>query len=291
LDLNDAPSTLLTDTDVDLIVKTCPGLKSLNLAHAGLLTDASCRSLARAGSLKSLSLAHCFQFTSESLSRMLAASQASLERLDLSHMGTCVTDSVLNAIARQHPRIRHLRINYAQRVSDVAFLDVLSACRGLESLDVGCTLISDTSMKSIADCTSLTWLNIARSPSRASSAITDTTLMHIVAHCPDLELLDLSYCTPITDKSLIFISKNAIQLKSISLKYLPNISRDGILALGELRRTYRRLIWLQIYGCTNVTSEVVDEMISRLQDGWRKGPYDGRVHRDVMHGRSWDTVV
>jgi hypothetical protein len=61
--------------------------------------------------------------------------------------------------------------------------------------------------------------------------------------------------------------------------------------LGELRRRHRRLIWLQIYNCRHINSDVIDEMIKRLNDGWRKGPYDTSVHRDVMNGRSWDDVV
>lgn len=38
-------------------------------------------------------------------------------------------------------------------------------------------------------------------------------------------------------------------------------------------------------------SAVIDEMIQRLNDGWKKGPYDGNVHREVMNGKSWDDVA
>ena len=60
------------------------------------------------------------------------------------------------------------------------------------------------------------------------------------------------------------------------------------MALGDMRRRYRRLIWLQIYNCRGISGDVIDEMIRRLNDGWRKGPYDTNVHRDVMNGQSWD---
>jgi hypothetical protein len=91
-----------------------------------------------------------------------------------------------------------------------------------------------------------------------------------------LELLDLSYCTDITDTALCYVAKSSLCLKSLSLKGLDRITRESILELGELRRQHRRLIWLQIYNCKQITSAVIDEMIQRLNDGWRKGAYDSR---------------
>lgn len=294
----------VNDKHIQRVAQKCTNLRRLNLTGCQQITDVAIQSLTKsqcAKTIRNLNFSNCSMLTDASLLQI----SKSFDRLQAINLKQChlITDAGLNQLTAGCRTLRRLRIWGCQEITDEAMESVAeNVGTNLTWLDVGlCPLIGDDGLIAIADkCPNLQWLDISRAgPNRRfvnfqrvkqSIPLTDRAIMSIASHCPDLELLDLSHCSNITDISLIHLSRNSINIKSLSLKGLDKITRDSILELGELRRKYRRLIWLQIYNCKMITSAVIDEMIQRLNDGWRKGPYDTTVHREVMNGRSWEDV-
>ena len=293
LDLSHIAPHILTDDEVLKWIRSCSNLIRINLTMAQI-TDKTIVALANspsAATLATLNLSDCINISDVSL-QALAENCPNLVSINLKH--TSITDHGVRLLVQKCPHLYRVRI-FGCAVTDTGLKEVAKYAKRLSWLDLGqCTEIGDEGLIPLAQgCPGLQWLDISRKREENDAAlqrITDLGIIAIVKNCRDLELLDVSYCSGITDQSLIVVGTVAKNLKSLSLKGLHKITGESIFQLGELRRKYHKLIWLQIYNCRNITSAVIDEMIRRLSDGWRKGPYDTNVHREVMNGKSWDDV-
>ena len=64
-----------------------------------------------------------------------------------------------------------------------------------------------------------------------SPGITDKSIGAVAHGCPVLEMINLSYCKKITDKSLISLSQ-CVKLKTLEIRGCPQISSRGISAIA-----------------------------------------------------------
>lgn len=262
----------LGDNKVYNIIRDCPYVVQLNMTGCSAVSDFGLSAVMHMfGNLRCLNLSDC----------------------------ELITDVTLHRIALVAPNLSAINLKHCVQLTDVGLMDLTSTCRLLQRIRVyGCTFITDAAMKSISkshsdcllwldigqcdgigdegiisiaqSCHRLQWIDISRSLYPGQCQVTNKSIEAVVDGCPDLELLDLSYWTLLSDDTLCHLAKKCVSLKSLSLKGLDVITRRSILELGELRRKYRRLIWLQIYNCRFITGAVIDEMIERLNDGWRK---------------------
>ncbi|KAI3644489.1 hypothetical protein MP228_010653 [Amoeboaphelidium protococcarum] len=265
-------------------------LISISLGGASLITDQGLLQLSLrncTSNITKLDLSHLAEITEHSLCPLLMQ----MKYLRCINLKGCkqVGDSVLRTIATYCPHIERLRLA-GTKITDYGLMWISqSAITNLQYLDLNCCNgISDQGIIAVVQSQSeLRWIDLTRQNKHKSAAlVTDASIMAVAQNCPRMELLDLSYCSQITDAPLIAITEQCNRLKSLSLKGLNFITAESVFALGELRRTYHKLIWLQIYNCRNITSQVIDQMIQNLNDGWRKGPYDKSVHSQVM-GATW----
>jgi F-box/leucine-rich repeat protein 2/20 len=237
-------------------------------------------------------LAQCSGLSDVAIGRLLEEAT----HLQVLNLKSClqVAEKTIHALARPESSLVRLRLNGCRLVTDGMLMDLSQCCRNLIWLDLGyCSGISDDGVVAMAKMNpKLKWIDLSR-PRKMPNDLKqchmgDVAVMTLVDCCPELELLDLSNCCQVTDDGLVHVAEHAIKLKSLSLKSLNRITGKSIMALGELRKRYKRLIWLQIFNCEQINGEVIDRMIDRLNDGWRKGPYDNEVHKSVMNGESWD---
>ena len=123
-----------------------------------------------------------------------------------------------------------------------AGLKALSGCSKLSSLKIGiCMRISDEGLIHIGKyCPELRDIDLYR-----SGAISDEGVTQIAQGCPMLESINLSYCTEITDISLMSLSKCA-KLNTLEVRACPSVSSAG---LSEIATGCRLLAKLDIKKC------------------------------------------
>lgn len=73
-----------------------------------------------------------------------------------------------------------------------------------------------------------------------STGVTDVGISAIAGGCPDLEILNTSYCTSITDKALISLSKCS-KLKTLEIRGCILVTSIGLAAIAMNCRQLTRL--------------------------------------------------
>lgn len=278
--LNLSGCVQVVDEGVFAIAAHCHRLRSINLKKCVRVTSAAIQAIAtQCHEIERIRISHCVQVNDDALFTM-GSSCGKLKWLDL---GACpqVTDLGLLAMSRGCLRLQWLDVSRSASTTPSLTIPI-------PATPILTSLISSTRDHNHPPPSPTQLQDSDKPPSTCS--ITDVSLIAVVQACRELELLDLSYCRELSDATLCAVAEFGENLKSLSLKGLPHITATGIMALGELRQRKRQLIWLQIYNCERIGTQVIDSMIQKLNDGWRKGPFDTTVHREVMNGKCWDDV-
>ncbi|KAB5520175.1 hypothetical protein DKX38_024494 [Salix brachista] len=218
-------------------------------------------------SLSELSLSKCLGVTDEGLSS-LVTKHKDLKKLDI----TCcrkITGVSIAYITNSCTNLTSLRMESCTLVPSEAFVLIGQRCQFLEELDLTDNEIDDEGLKSISrcsnlsslklgiclnisdeglshvgmKCTKLTELDLYR-----SAGISDMGILAISRGCPGLEMINMSYCIDITDRSLISLSKCS-RLNTFESRGCPLITSLGLAAIAV---GCRQLIKLDIKKCHNI---------------------------------------
>ena len=146
---------------------------------------------------------------------------------------TLTPSSIYNDYVNQFRYTRHIVMRGAIR--DVTTKFIISYCPCLLSMVVGdCKVsshqITNKTLQLIAEhCTGrLQSLSFKR-----CGRITDTGLITISEHCPNLKSLKLYYCHEITDASIISISTHCTGLKLLNLRNCDQITDASIISISS----------------------------------------------------------
>ena len=85
-------------------------------------------------------------------------------------------------------------------------------CPALERLDLGATLISDTSVRALAALKNLQQLDLY------GSQVSDETLLAVIRNNPRLEVLGLKYCSILTVDGTLTALRAALNVHTLSLR-------------------------------------------------------------------------
>lgn len=208
-----------------LAMVNCLGIKDLNL---GLPLQAPCKSL------RSLSIRNCSGFGNASL-------------------------AVLGKLC---PQLQHLDLSGLQGITDAGFLPMLESCEaGLVKVNLnGCVNLTDKVVSSLAEMHGWTLevLNLD-----GCQKISDASLVAIAENCPLLRDLDLSKCM-ITDCGIAALANaNQLNLQILSVSRCYLITDKSLLALGKLGQT---LGGLNLQHCNAISISTVDLLVEQL---WR----------------------
>ncbi|KAF3944282.1 hypothetical protein CMV_029236 [Castanea mollissima] len=208
-----------------LAMVNCLGIKDLNL---GLPLQAPCKSL------RSLSIRNCSGFGNASL-------------------------AVLGKLC---PQLQHLDLSGLQEITDAGFLPMLESCEaGLVKVNLsGCVNLTDKVVSSLAEMHgwTLEMLNLD-----GCQKISDASLVAIAENCPLLSDLDLSKCM-ITDCGIAALANaNQLNLQILSVSRCYLITDKSLLALGKLGQT---LVGLNLQHCNAISISTVDLLVEQL---WR----------------------
>lgn len=244
--------------------QTIPKLQTLKLDGCKFLADGLKSIGFSCLSLRELSLSKCSGVTDTDLSFVVSRLK-NLLKLDI----TCnrnITDVSLSAITSSCPCLISLRMESCTHVSSEGLRLIGKRCCHLEELDITDSDLDDEGLKALSRCSKLTSLkigicmrisdegliHIGKSCSELrdidlyrSDGIGDEGVTQIAQGCPMLESINLSYCTEITDLSLVSLSKCA-KLNTLEIRGCPSVSFSG---LAEIATGCRLLSKLDIKKC------------------------------------------
>ncbi|KAJ1419272.1 Leucine-rich repeat [Sesbania bispinosa] len=218
-------------------------------------------------SLRELSLSKCLGVTDEALS-FLVSKHKDLRKLDI----TCcrkITDVSIASIANSCISLTSLKMESCTLVSPEAFILIGQKCHYLEELDLTDNEIDDEGLKSISRCSRLSSLKVGiclnitdrglvhvgmccsklkELDLYRSTGVTDLGISAIASGCPDLEMMNTSYCTSITDRALFSLSKCA-NLKTLEIRGCLLVTSIG---LASIAMNCKQLVRLDIKKCYNI---------------------------------------
>ncbi|XP_030646011.1 dynein regulatory complex subunit 6 [Chanos chanos] len=196
----------------------------LNLTNCCNINDLSILWLAqRCVKLRHLSLCYCESLTDNGMEWLGGC--PSLVSLDVT--GCCVQDRGLSALGAIDT-LRKLTVSECVWITDIGIEKFCKQARCLEHLDVcHCVKLSDQSIKTLSFyCRTIFTLKIAGCPRMTNKAV---KYLSGVGHY--LKELDVSGCVHLTNRTVSFLLRGCPQLRSISMLYCSNISREAALQL------------------------------------------------------------
>ena len=124
-----------------------------------------------------------------------------------------LTSDSLLFVAQCCPKLRCISVEYDNRVEDKGVLELVQRCPLLEKLHLNSSGITLQTALVIAQyCRNLSVLDL-----RYCSTLTDEAVKELVKGCPYLQILNLSLCFHVTDVSLEHIISNCVTLRSLYL--------------------------------------------------------------------------
>lgn len=240
---------LLDDCMLEALGKSCPRLTHLVLIYDNVeVFDSSFRQLARGcPMLENLEIDSCPAVGDLGITALVE--NGLLEHL---HLGeSLVSDETLRAVAIHLPKIRSLKLEYAD-VTDNGVFYLVGRCKFLEELSLGAKIPGNLTdiTASIISCLSGPFLC---SLEFNSCAITDRGLAILVNNSMTLTSLSIKACTQVTydglmkclkhcqelrllDVSFSGLVQNALQLMDIA-EILPNLCSLGVVDVDGVTDT------------------------------------------------------
>ncbi|KNA14613.1 hypothetical protein SOVF_105790 [Spinacia oleracea] len=195
--------TTITDSGLAILVTGCRQLKHLDLNKCTHVGDAgiSTVSEACAGSLRTLKIRDCYKVGDDAIS-ILAKVCKNIETLII---GGCrdITDESIKLLAFYcHYSLKNLRMDWCLSITDSSVCSILTNCRKLEALDVGCCEeVSDGAFGGLGRgddyAVNLKVLKVNNCPK-----ITVSGIAVILDSCKLMEYLDVRSCPHITKADL-----------------------------------------------------------------------------------------
>ncbi|CAN1276870.1 F-box/LRR-repeat protein 3 [Linum perenne] len=194
-------------------------------------------------SITELSLSKCTGVTDEGLSS-LVSKHRDLKKLDI----TCcrrITDVSIAHIANTCTNLTSLKMESCTLVPREAFVLIGQRCHFLEELDLTDNEIDDEGLKSISRCSKLSSLKLG-----ICLNITDDGLSHIGIYCSKLTELDLYRSAGIGDSGILAIASGCPDLEMINMSYCKDITDSSLISLSKCLR----LNTFESRGCSLITS-------------------------------------
>ncbi|KAK6151774.1 hypothetical protein DH2020_014409 [Rehmannia glutinosa] len=253
----------VSDNGLVAFAKTASSLESLQLEECNRITQigtltalSSCIS-----KVKSVSLVKCMGIKDLSTEFPMLSPCESLRCLSIRSCPGFGSTS-LAMVGKLCPQLHHLDLSGLCGITDVGLLPLLECCQtGLSKVNLSdCVNLTDKIVLALARLhgATLELLNLD-----GCHKITDVSLAALADSCPLLNDLDVSKCS-ITDAGVAALSYGVqTNLQILSLSGCTMISNKSVFALEKLGRT---LVGLNLQHCNSISSSTVDLLTENL---WR----------------------
>lgn len=171
-------------------------------------------------------------------------------------------DASLTVLGKLCPELQHVEFSGLERITDAGFYSLLESCEtGLVKVDLsGCVNLTDKIVSAMAESHgwTLEMLNL-----EGCKQISDASLVAVADNCSLLSDLDISRCA-VTDFGIAALARaNHLNLQILSLSGCSLISDRSLPALGKMGQT---LVGLNLQHCKAISSSTVDHLVEEL---WR----------------------
>ncbi|CAN4115710.1 unnamed protein product [Withania somnifera] len=242
--------TVLSDIGLVAFAKGSGGLENLQLEECHRITQAGFFGvlLYCAKNLKGLSLVNCFGVKELACQFSSVLPCNSLQSLSIRHCPGVGNDT-LAVVGKLCPKLTHLELTSLLGITDEGLFPLVKSCEaGLVNVNLsGCINVTDRSFLNVDSC----------------RYVTDATLLAISNNCWLLSELDISKCG-ITDSGIASLA-GAVQLnlQILSVSGCSLLSDKSVPFLQKLGQT---LMGLNIQQCNEISSSSVDMLLKQL---WR----------------------
>ncbi|KAL5983722.1 hypothetical protein ACLOJK_017813 [Asimina triloba] len=247
-------ATGLRPAGLELAVRSCPLLESVDVSHCCGFGDREAAAISCAAGLRELRLVKCLGMTDVGLAK-IAVRCGGLRILSLKWC-LKITDLGIDLLAKKCGELRDLDISYLKKVSNNA-LSSIASLQKLEALSmVKCSLIDDRGLDYIGSgCPSLQTIDVSRCEN-----VTSLGLNSVVNGHEELLQINAGNCFP--ELASIFLSKlkDARSLKSIKLDGF-QVSKSVLQIIGH---NCKNLVEVGLSKCSGVTDEGITELVSGL---------------------------
>ncbi|XP_042489402.1 EIN3-binding F-box protein 1-like [Macadamia integrifolia] len=255
--------SFLSDNGLVAFAKTSVSLESLQLEECNRITQCGViGALSNCGAkLKALSLVKCMAIKDMVLALPMLSACNSLGSLTIRNCPGFGSSS-LAMVGKLCPQLQHIDLSGLCGITDAGLLPLVESCEaGLVKLNVGgCMNLTDAVVKAIARLHggTLQLLNLD-----GCRKITDVSLVAIAEDCSLLHDLDVSK-SGITDLGISALScAKQLDLQILSLSGCYNVTDKSIPLLGKLGQT---LVGLNLQQCKSISSRSIELLVEHL---WR----------------------
>ncbi|GMG98918.1 hypothetical protein Nepgr_000758 [Nepenthes gracilis] len=190
--------TNITGSGLATLVTGCKQIKYLDINKCSNIADTGICSISKAcsSSLRTLKLLDCYKIGDESI-LSLARFCENLETLIIGGCRNITDESMKSLCSSCGHSLLNLRMDWCLNISDSSLFCILSQCRNLEALDIGCCEeVTDAAFEGLGSvdyAVSLKVLKISNCPK-----ITLAGIGMVLDSCKYLEYLDVRSCPHVT---------------------------------------------------------------------------------------------
>jgi len=238
-------------------------LKGLSVNFCKFLTDYGLLQITTncSQTMFTLDICSCKQLTPEGLKKAFSVLPY-LKNMDCSLLPNAVTDDVLLTMSKHCPLLEKLDFQGDRMVTGAGIQVLVKTCQNLKYLNLLYTSdFTEDQLQSLASLSNLRALIIPRQWN-----LTDDILIDIFQKNPKLQLLNVSNCTQLTDKSLDYIANHfGEKLREIDVSGCLKITESSVLWLvnqgkGKLKKLTLTVIDEQKVAKTAITLLTVAEI-------------------------------
>uniref|UniRef100_A0A5B7BC03 Putative F-box/LRR-repeat protein 4 n=1 Tax=Davidia involucrata TaxID=16924 RepID=A0A5B7BC03_DAVIN len=190
--------TNITDSGLTVLVDGCQWVKHLDINKCSNIGDIGISSVSEAcsSSLKTLKLLDCYKVGDESI-LSLAKFCKNLETLIIGGCRDISDESIKSLAASCNRSLKNLRMDWCLNVSDSSLNCILSQCRNLEALDMGCCEeVTDAAFQGLGNGGFELRLKVLKVSNCLK--ITVVGIGMLLELCNSLEYLDVRSCPHVT---------------------------------------------------------------------------------------------
>ncbi|GJJ69997.1 hypothetical protein EMPS_02346 [Entomortierella parvispora] len=250
-----------------------------------------------------------------------------LESLDIAGCYQITDHGLIPFLEQCGSKLKQLRVSDCEAISFRTVSTLAEHCHGIQWLDMArAGPLTDECLFSLANrCQDLEWLSLARChPLERSGAvhtsssedppetkdseeegeeeeeegeeeleeekqdsISDRCVAQICEACPNLQLLDLSYISTLTNTAMEFLAESAKNLVCLTIIGCPGITSVSLAHLARLRNTSGKLGCITMGDVQGISERDIEQIMQGTLSGWQKSLVDEANLGEIL-GRSWD---
>nr|XP_012602710.1 F-box/LRR-repeat protein 13 isoform X1 [Microcebus murinus] len=268
----------ITDTCFKCMGKNFPNMNHVYMVDCKGITDSSLRALSPLKQLTVLNLANCVRIGDIGLRNFLdGPASINIRELNLSN---CVhlSDTSVIKLSDRCPNLHYLSLRNLEHLTYLGIEHIIYILP-LVSVDLSGTDISNEGLMTLSRHKKLKELSLSE-----CYRITDVGIQGFCKNSLILELLDVSYCTQLSDDIINTLSIYCDKLTYLNIAGCPKIT-DSAIEMLSAKCHYLHI--LDISGCVLLT----DKSLEDLQIGCRqlrilKMLYCGHISKEAAHRMS-----